>query len=102
MILSSAIGAVGLTSLLEDRLKPMVFSSLFLLDPSFSLPTTSTMAAAVDSRHLDDVVPPKVESPLYKMSFQEILHDLLSRFILNLPTNELSSMERIYFQCEQA
>lgn len=60
------------------------------------------MAIAVGTRHMDDVVPPKADSPLYDMSFLEVLHDLLSRFVLNLPTNELSSMERIYFQCEQA
>lgn len=45
---------------------------------------------------------PNGSSPLDTMSLNEVLDDLLVRFILNLPANELTSMERIYFQCEQA
>ncbi|EJD47797.1 DCP2-domain-containing protein [Auricularia subglabra TFB-10046 SS5] len=36
------------------------------------------------------------------MSHQEVLEDLSSRFILNLPESELQSIERICFQVEQA
>ncbi|KDN53074.1 DCP2-domain-containing protein [Tilletiaria anomala UBC 951] len=36
------------------------------------------------------------------LSFAETLEDLSSRFIVNLPAEELSSIERICFQCEQA
>lgn len=57
-------------------------------------------AAEVAQPH--DVSPKKADSPLFRMSFPEVLEDLLSRFILNLPACELGSMERIYFQCEQA
>ncbi|KAI0285322.1 DCP2-domain-containing protein [Russula aff. rugulosa BPL654] len=39
----------------------------------------------------------------YKFStIEEVLDDLSSRFILNLPENELASLERICFQVEQA
>ncbi|KAG6851066.1 hypothetical protein H0H93_002958 [Arthromyces matolae] len=39
----------------------------------------------------------------YKLATQEeVLDDLSSRFILNLPDDELSSLERICFQVEQA
>lgn len=44
----------------------------------------------------------KKKSPLYKMSFELVLEDLAARFVVNLPASELGSMERIYFQCEQA
>ncbi|KAI6136628.1 hypothetical protein F5141DRAFT_1208952 [Pisolithus sp. B1] len=33
---------------------------------------------------------------------EEVLEDLSSRFLLNLPEEELSSLERICFQVEQA
>ncbi|KAJ3023112.1 mRNA-decapping enzyme subunit 2 [Thoreauomyces humboldtii] len=36
------------------------------------------------------------------MSFQEVLDDLQCRFIINVPEEELSSVERICFQIEQA
>ncbi|KAJ3053442.1 mRNA-decapping enzyme subunit 2 [Rhizophlyctis rosea] len=36
------------------------------------------------------------------MSFEEVLDDLQSRFIINIPEEELSSVERICFQIEQA
>ncbi|KAI8912037.1 Dcp2, box A domain-containing protein [Powellomyces hirtus] len=36
------------------------------------------------------------------LSFQEVLDDLQSRFIINVPEEELSSVERICFQIEQA
>ncbi|KAJ3173321.1 mRNA-decapping enzyme subunit 2 [Geranomyces variabilis] len=36
------------------------------------------------------------------LSFQEVLDDLQSRFIINVPKEELSSVERICFQIEQA
>lgn len=36
------------------------------------------------------------------LTFQETLEDLSSRFIVNLPSDELSSIERICFQVEQA
>ncbi|KAJ3408901.1 mRNA-decapping enzyme subunit 2, partial [Chytridiales sp. JEL 0842] len=36
------------------------------------------------------------------MSFEEVLDDLQSRFIINVPAEELSSVERICFQIEQA
>ncbi|CEH18173.1 dcp2-domain-containing protein [Ceraceosorus bombacis] len=36
------------------------------------------------------------------LTFQEVLEDLSSRFIVNLPAEELSSIERICFQVEQA
>lgn len=36
------------------------------------------------------------------LSFNEVLEDLSSRFIVNLPAEELSSIERICFQVEQA
>ncbi|KAI8871582.1 DCP2-domain-containing protein, partial [Ramicandelaber brevisporus] len=35
-------------------------------------------------------------------SFGQVLDDLCSRFIINVPLEELSSIERIYFQIEQA
>ncbi|KAJ3069963.1 mRNA-decapping enzyme subunit 2 [Podochytrium sp. JEL0797] len=37
-----------------------------------------------------------------KMNFNEVLEDLQSRFIINVPVDELSSVERICFQIEQA
>ncbi|KAJ3011576.1 UNVERIFIED_CONTAM: mRNA-decapping enzyme subunit 2 [Siphonaria sp. JEL0065] len=37
-----------------------------------------------------------------RMSFSEVLEDLQSRFIINVPLDELSSVERICFQIEQA
>ncbi|KAI8822425.1 uncharacterized protein EV422DRAFT_523949 [Fimicolochytrium jonesii] len=36
------------------------------------------------------------------LSFQDVLDDLQSRFIINVPEEELSSVERICFQIEQA
>ncbi|TPX61252.1 hypothetical protein SpCBS45565_g07310 [Spizellomyces sp. 'palustris'] len=36
------------------------------------------------------------------LSFQEVLDDLQSRFIINIPEEELASVERICFQIEQA
>ncbi|KAJ3153665.1 mRNA-decapping enzyme subunit 2 [Geranomyces michiganensis] len=36
------------------------------------------------------------------LTFQEVLDDLQSRFIINVPKEELSSVERICFQIEQA
>lgn len=36
------------------------------------------------------------------LSFAEVLEDLSSRFIVNLPAEELASIERICFQVEQA
>jgi hypothetical protein len=36
------------------------------------------------------------------LSFEEVLEDLSSRFIVNLPAEELASIERICFQVEQA
>ncbi|KAJ3143880.1 mRNA-decapping enzyme subunit 2, partial [Irineochytrium annulatum] len=36
------------------------------------------------------------------MSFRDVLDDLQSRFIINVPSEELSSVERICFQIEQA
>jgi mRNA-decapping enzyme subunit 2 len=36
------------------------------------------------------------------LSFEDILEELSSRFIINLPAEELSSIERICFQVEQA
>ncbi|KAI8847951.1 Dcp2, box A domain-containing protein [Chytridium lagenaria] len=36
------------------------------------------------------------------MSFEDVLDDLQSRFIINVPEEELSSIERICFQIEQA
>ncbi|KAI9000317.1 DCP2-domain-containing protein [Gaertneriomyces semiglobifer] len=36
------------------------------------------------------------------MTFQEVLEDLQSRFIINVPPTELSSIPRICFQIEQA
>lgn len=42
-------------------------------------------------------------SSAYKgLSFAEVLEDLSSRFIVNLPADELASIERICFQVEQA
>lgn len=43
----------------------------------------------------------------YEMAFEtftlpQILDDLISRFIINVPEEELSSIQRIYFQIEQA
>lgn len=35
-------------------------------------------------------------------AFEDALDDVHSRFILNLPENELSSADRIFFQLEQA
>ena len=35
-------------------------------------------------------------------TFDEVLEDLSCRFIVNLPANELASIERIGFQVEQA
>ena len=35
-------------------------------------------------------------------AFEDALDDVHSRFILNLPANELSSADRIFFQLEQA
>ncbi len=35
-------------------------------------------------------------------TFEDTLEDLSSRFIVNLPAEELASIERICFQCEQA
>ncbi|KIO31134.1 hypothetical protein M407DRAFT_14136 [Tulasnella calospora MUT 4182] len=51
--------------------------------------------------------PPAPELPPPAFSFKDanmdiILEDLSSRFILNLPDNELSSVERVCFQVEQA
>ncbi|KAJ3070088.1 mRNA-decapping enzyme subunit 2, partial [Rhizoclosmatium hyalinum] len=37
-----------------------------------------------------------------RMNFHEVLEDLQSRFIINVPVDELSSVERICFQIEQA
>lgn len=37
-----------------------------------------------------------------QLTFAEVLEDLSSRFIVNLPAEELSSIERICFQVEQA
>lgn len=36
------------------------------------------------------------------LSFADVLEDLSSRFIVNLPAEELASIERICFQVEQA
>lgn len=36
------------------------------------------------------------------LSFVEVLEDLSSRFIVNLPNEELQRIERICFQVEQA
>lgn len=36
------------------------------------------------------------------LSFDEVLEDLSSRFIVNLPSEELQRIERICFQVEQA
>lgn len=36
------------------------------------------------------------------LSFVEVLEDLSSRFIVNLPSEELQRIERICFQVEQA
>ncbi|EIM83511.1 DCP2-domain-containing protein [Stereum hirsutum FP-91666 SS1] len=46
--------------------------------------------------------PPQTpDSPKYT-TFEEVLEDLSSRFILNLPDDELESLERVCFQVEQA
>ncbi|KAM3581219.1 mRNA-decapping enzyme subunit 2 [Umbelopsis sp. WA50703] len=39
---------------------------------------------------------------LAKLSFEDILDDLSSRFVINVPEEELASVERICFQIEQA
>ena len=41
-------------------------------------------------------------SAFSQLTFAEVLEDLSSRFIVNLPAEELSSIERICFQVEQA
>lgn len=41
-------------------------------------------------------------SAFAQLSFAEVLEDLSSRFIVNLPAEELASIERICFQVEQA
>lgn len=45
---------------------------------------------------------PAAASPFAQLSFAEVLEDLSSRFIVNLPAEELASIERICFQVEQA
>jgi mRNA-decapping enzyme subunit 2 len=41
-------------------------------------------------------------SAFTQLTFAEVLEDLSSRFIVNLPSEELASIERICFQVEQA
>ncbi|KDQ12909.1 hypothetical protein BOTBODRAFT_112139 [Botryobasidium botryosum FD-172 SS1] len=49
------------------------------------------------------VLPPTQDSFSFKeATHEEVLEDLSSRFILNLPDEELASVERICFQVEQA
>ena len=46
--------------------------------------------------------PPMTSSASSFAAFEDALDDVHSRFILNLPGNELSSADRIFFQLEQA
>ncbi|KAG8951572.1 mRNA-decapping enzyme subunit 2 [Tulasnella sp. 424] len=67
-------------------------------------PVTSSLAPTAKPTRKK---PPAPELPPPAFSFKDanmdiILEDLSSRFILNLPDNELSSVERVCFQVEQA
>jgi hypothetical protein len=56
-----------------------------------------------DATHHDDSQSGNgAASAFSHLSFAEVLEDLSSRFIVNLPAEELASIERICFQVEQA
>ncbi|SCV74759.1 BQ2448_7788 [Microbotryum intermedium] len=58
--------------------------------------TSSTAAMAASSS------PPSSSSYFASLTLEHTLEDLCARFIVNLPTEELVSMDRICFQIEQA
>ncbi|KAG8987039.1 mRNA-decapping enzyme subunit 2, partial [Tulasnella sp. 427] len=75
-------------------------------NPSTSTDSPATATVASTSKPTRKK-PPAPELPPPAFSFKDanmdiILEDLSSRFILNLPDHELSSVERVCFQVEQA
>jgi mRNA-decapping enzyme subunit 2 len=56
---------------------------------------------------MSHVVHPQPTSAVHQSSFaslqlEQVLDDLAARFIVNLPQEELESMDRVCFQIEQA
>lgn len=59
-------------------------------------------AGAGDEGEMATASSSSATSAYASLSFAEVLEDLSSRFIVNLPAEELASIERICFQVEQA
>lgn len=65
--------------------------------------SATAMATALESEPQDtSALVDRQLKTLKKCSFEAVLEDLCCRFIVNLPANELASIERIGFQVEQA
>jgi hypothetical protein len=63
----------------------MAYDTMYQTDPRGQEQTTSTLQSSFSS-----------------MTLEHTLEDLSARFIVNLPAEELESMDRICFQIEQA
>ncbi|KAG8907555.1 mRNA-decapping enzyme subunit 2 [Tulasnella sp. 403] len=78
------------------------------MDPTSELKPPNSISSAPSHASQSGHQPPPIPSlPPPAFSFKDanmdvILEDLSSRFILNLPDHELSSVERVCFQVEQA
>ena len=76
-------------------MRSCILTNISTLRPS-TLPFTAPAEASTSTLERDPLA-------AYKgLTFAETLEDLSSRFIVNLPSDELSSIERICFQVEQA